>query len=76
MTMRQKILVRADEVLAGDTLYVEQPGNEKVVIHVQSSGVAPPEDPGFWLIKGLEPNGGPARFQTEEERIVRVSRDI
>lgn len=76
MPIRQKILVRADEVLALDTLYVELAGEEKVVIHVQSSAVAPPDDPGFWLIKGLEPNGGPARFQTEEDRIVRVSRTI
>ena len=75
MPIRNKIDVQANEVVSGDTLYVQLAGEEKVVIHVTSSTAAPPEDPGFWLIVGNEPNGGPARFQTEEDRIVRVSRE-
>lgn len=73
--MRQKIDVPLNEVLPGDTLYVQLAGDEKVVIQVSLSTVAPKEDPGFWLVVGTEPNGGPARFQSEEDRIVRVSRD-
>lgn len=76
MPIRQKIKVRADEVLPDDTLYVELAGEEKVTIQVETSTAAPPEDPGFWLIIGEEPNGGPARFQTEQERIVRISRTV